>query len=268
MRRSYSLSTKWKTAVHEAGHAVIAHLVGVEIDHVTIIPKGGTVGHSSPVRAPAAIAAQKLWDEATAIRRTLVYTEYKGGKWDGRRWVGGRHVYKLRKGYRPECYGHKRTQNTPAPQALVKRMDDLRAQANALWKEADDSLTRKDRVKGLMHTFGGPVADCVFFNAPLEAPRYRCRTPEEMEARNGIGPLVYLYAGNSGAGSDFRSIRRQLKHIDDSPSWKETREHYRRKAEKLVRKHRAMIERVAKTLLKRKTLTGAQLVKIIERGQP
>jgi hypothetical protein len=226
-----------------------------------------------PVRSRAAITARKLWDEGAAIRRTLVW----GRLTDGFR---GKEGWLLRKGSRRRYWkwdgrtirpsrnncGAVTTHGTPAPRALVKRMDDLQDRACAMWKEIDDSLTRKDRIKDLMHTFGGPVADYVFFNAPLEAPRYRCRTPEEMEARNGIGPLVYLCAGNGGAGGDFRSIRRQLKLIDDSPSWKETRERYRRKAEQLVRKHKTDIERVAKALLKRKTLTGAEAAKLIKQG--
>jgi hypothetical protein len=263
VKRPHSLSTKWHIAIHEAGHAVVGHLTGTAIDHVTIVRERGAAGHSSPVRTPAEITARKLWGEAVAIRRKLMW-DYKGGKWDGRKWVGGKDVYVLRKGGKRLKNGSLR--GTPAPE-LVKRMEDLRARANAIWKEVSDSETRKDRVKDLMHTLGGPVADCVFFDAPFEAPRPREGRITKAEARaTGFpeGMPVGRIIGNHGAGSDFRSIRGLLRHIDDSPNWKETREHYRRKAEKLVRKHKADIERVAKALLKRKTLTGAEVAKLIK----
>ena len=53
--------TDRQTAIHEAGHAVVGHLVGVAIDHVTIIPKGFVAGYSRPVRRPVATTADKLW---------------------------------------------------------------------------------------------------------------------------------------------------------------------------------------------------------------
>ena len=55
--------TDRQTAIHEAGHAVVGHLVGVAIDHVTIIPKGFVAGYSRPVRRPVATTADKLWAE-------------------------------------------------------------------------------------------------------------------------------------------------------------------------------------------------------------
>jgi ATP-dependent Zn protease len=42
------------------------------------------------------------------------------------------------------------------------------------------------------------------------------------------------------------------------------RELYRAKVEKIVRQHRTTIERVAKALMQRKTLSGAELAKLIE----
>jgi hypothetical protein len=65
----------YRIAIHEAGHAVVGHLVGVAIDHVALCPDGG--GVSSPVRDPAAAAADKLWAEATAISRKLVLADYR-----------------------------------------------------------------------------------------------------------------------------------------------------------------------------------------------
>ena len=53
--------TDRQVAIHEAGHAVVGHLVGVAIDHVTIIPKGFVAGYSRPVRHPIAASADKLW---------------------------------------------------------------------------------------------------------------------------------------------------------------------------------------------------------------
>ena len=121
-----------------------------------------------------------------------------------------------------------------------------------------------------MHTLGGPVADLVFFNEPFEAPRERMIPKEELRAR-GFS-LEFIEAtrwrpkeiiGNHGAVTDFRLMRSALKHIDDA-NWKEAREFYRRKAEKLVRRHKATIERVARALLRRKTLTGADVAKLIK----
>jgi hypothetical protein len=63
---------QYRVAIHEAGHAVVAHLVGIAIDHVTIVPKAGAAGYSRPVRDPVAATADKLWAEATAIRRKLL----------------------------------------------------------------------------------------------------------------------------------------------------------------------------------------------------
>jgi hypothetical protein len=53
-----------------------------------------------------------------------------------------------------------------------------------------------------------------------------------------------------------------LKHIDDA-NWKEARKLYRRKAERLVWRHRATIERVAQALLRHKTLSGAEVAKLM-----
>ena len=144
-------------------------------------------------------------------------------------------------------------------------MEGLRKRASAMWKKAHASKSRDDHIKDLMHTLGGPVADTVFFNVPFEAPRSRLLTKAELKARDCRGSHGYTARtiGNDGAGSDFRSIRGALKYIDDA-NWKEAREFYRRKAEKLVRQHRATIERVAKALLRHKTLNGADLAKLIQ----
>jgi hypothetical protein len=269
MKRSHSLSTKWHTAIHEAGHAVVGHLTGTAIDHVTIVPARGAVGHSKPVRGPTEIAAQKLWDEATTIRRRLVRGNLTEG-FDGKRgWL-------LRKGSRRRHWkwngrtvkpskngcGIVTIHGTPAPQ-LARRVTILRRRASALWKEETDSRTRKDRVQDLMHTLGGPVADCVFFDAPFEPGRWHRLPAEEISARGmDVGCYGYGVTGNTGARSDFRSIGWQLKKIDKS-NWKELREYYRAKVEKLVRQNRDAIERVAKALLRRKTLSGAEVAKII-----
>jgi hypothetical protein len=146
---------------------------------------------------------------------------------------------------------------------------NLRKRANALCKKEADSATRDDHVKDLMHTLGGPVADCVFFNAPFEAPRGRLATKAEIKAQKarGLPTPAYGFAwatdGNRGAGTDFRLMRLSAMHIDNA-NWKEVREFYRAKVEKLVRLHRATIERVAKALMRRKTLSGAELAKLIE----
>jgi hypothetical protein len=138
-------------------------------------------------------------------------------------------------------------------------MEDLRRRALAQWKKANAAESHADRVKDLMHTLGGPVADSVFFNVPFEAPRLRLYTKAELKTLKhwGSGEIV----GNHTAGADFRSIRRILKHIDDA-NWQEAREFYRRITEQLVRQHRATIERVAKALLRRKILNGAELAKL------
>jgi hypothetical protein len=269
-----SADDDYQLAVHEAGHAVVAHLVGIEIDHVTIKAKGGS-GYSRPVRNPTAAIADKLWAEATAIRRKLMLVEYRGGKWDGRKWVGGRDIYVLRKGARRKLVRVRgfskplpigKLQATPAPQELVDRMERLRKRARTIWKKATAKETRADHVKDLMHTLGGPVADSVFFNVPFEAPRWRWSTKEEVEAAKaqsaGFGCAI-TWSGNAGAGSDFRSIRERLKHIDNA-NWKEAREFYRHKVEQLVRQHRTTIQRVAKALLRRGTLNGAELAKLIK----
>src|SRR5262245_44757835 len=70
---------QYKTAIHEAGHAVVGHLVGVEIDHVAIT--GPLSGYSRPVRRPKSAIADKLWATANSISRKIVRTGwYRGGK--------------------------------------------------------------------------------------------------------------------------------------------------------------------------------------------
>jgi hypothetical protein len=156
----------YQTAIHEAGHAVVAHLVGVAIDHVMINSRGG---HSMPVSEPWFVNARKLRAEITAIRRRLL-RDYVGGKWDGRKWVGGKEVNVLRKGGKRLKNGKLR--GTPAPE-LVAHMERLTKRHNAISKRAWASLSKDDHIKDLMHTLGGPVADQVFFNVPFEAPRWR-----------------------------------------------------------------------------------------------
>jgi hypothetical protein len=263
----------YETVIHEAGHAVVAHLVGVAIDHVTIVPGRWNVGHSAAVRDPVAAEADRLWDEAKAISRKLVRGRLSGG-FDGKEgWLlrkGSWHRYwkyngRTVKRSNDGC-GMRTTHGTPAPE-LGRRMERLRKQAEALWKEANAS---RDHVKDLMHTLGGPVADAVFFNVPFAAPRLRLATKEEVRAR-GLPAIAHGSAktpvGNYTAGGDFQMMRRTLKRIDDSPSRKETLEHYRSRCEQLVRQHRTTIARVAKALVKRKTLSGAELAKLIE-GRP
>jgi ATP-dependent Zn protease len=251
---------QYRVAIHEAGHAVVAHLVGIAIDHVTIVPKAGAAGYSRPVRDPVAATADKLWAEATAIRRKLLvsWADVKEG-------ADAKLVYVLRKSARRLKKNYWKVRGTPAPQELVDRMELLRKRAHAMWKKSRARATREDHIKDLMHTLGGPVADAVFFNEPFEAPRNRLLTKAELKARG----MEHLYGcarkivGNYEAGTDFRLIRNALKHINNA-NWKEAREFYRRKAERLVRRHRATIERVAKALLRHKTLTGAELAKLIK----
>jgi hypothetical protein len=272
VRRSHSLSTKWKVAIHEAGHAVVGHLTGTAIDHVTIVPGRGSAGHSKPVHSPESIAARKLWDEAVAIQRKLVWGRLGEG-------FKGKEGWLLRKGSRRRYWrwngrtvrpsddncGTVTTHGTPAPE-MARRIKALRKQANALWNAEAESMTRKDHVEDLMHTLGGPVADCVFFNAPFEAGRWHrlslweIRSQGMDEDRHGF---AIGWTGNAGANGDFRRIREALQHIDNA-NWREAREFYRAKAEKLVRQHRTTIERVAKALMRRKTLSGAELAKLIE----
>jgi hypothetical protein len=256
-----SISTKklirnalYEVAIHEAGHAVIAHLTGTEIDHVAVISTGS--GYSRAVRDPQAAIADKLWAQANAISRKLVLADCK---------EDGTPVYVLRKGSRRFKNGNVR--GTPVPQELLDRMEDLRKQARAMWNEAH---TRRDHVKDLMHSLGGPVADAVFFNTPFQAPRGRYMTKAELKAQ-GYSEAAYgsvgVMVGNVGASGDFRNIRNTLRHIDNA-NWKEAREFYRRKCERLVRKHRTTIERVAKALVRKKTLTGAEVAQIIQETRP
>src|SRR5262245_46341536 len=79
----------YRTAVHEAGHAVVAHLVGAPVDYVEV---DGYNGASVPVHNAEDNAGYKLWDEAKAISRKLVFRDYYG-KEDKERFY-------LRKGYR------------------------------------------------------------------------------------------------------------------------------------------------------------------------
>ena len=180
--------TDKQTAIHEAGHAVVGHLVGVAIDHVTIIPKGFVAGYSRPVRRPVAYHADKLWAEFVAISRRLVWGRLSGG-------FDGKEGYLLRKGSRRRHWkfngravrpsrdgcGMVTIHGTPAPKELVDRMEGLRKRANAMWKKDHASKSRDDHVKDLMHTLGGPVADTVFFNVPFEAPRSRLLTKAELK---------------------------------------------------------------------------------------
>jgi hypothetical protein len=246
-------------AIHEAGHAVVAHLVGIAIDHVTVTPKGFRGGYSRPVRDPVAATADKLWAESVAIRRKLLVS------WADMK-VGDKPIYVLRKGARRLKKNYWKVRGTPAPQELVDHMEGLRKRASAMWKKSVKGKIKEDHIKDLMHTLGGPVADAVFFNVPFEAPHARLLTKAELKAQ-GLSEAHYGYTGetigNIGAGGDFRHIRQALKHIDNA-NWKEAREFYRRKVERLVRQHRTTIERVAKALLRHKTLNGAELAKLIK----
>lgn len=240
---------RYQVAIHEAGHAVVAHLAGIAIDRVKVRDDGS--GYSRPVREAVAAEADKLWAESTAITRKLVLADFKDGK---RIWV-------LRKGYKRFKNG--KVRGKPAPE-LAERVEDLRKRANAVWEKHTASKTHSDHVKDLMHSLGGPVADEVFFNTPFQEPRLRLMTKQEKRARRLPTWVAFnTTIGNQGASGDFRYIRRALKHIDDA-NWKEARELYRRITEQLVRQHRATIERVAKALLRRGTLSGAELVKLIE----
>lgn len=127
----------FELAIHEAGHAVVAHLVGIAIDHVAIKPQHGS-GYSRPVRNPVADAADKLWAEANAISRKLVLADYS---------KDNKPIYVMRKGYRRSAaHGFPRwvrgkVRGTRAPQELVDRMDYLRKRAHALWKKANAAET-------------------------------------------------------------------------------------------------------------------------------
>lgn len=131
----------FELAIHEAGHAVVAHLVGIAIDHVAIKPQHGS-GYSRPVRNPVADAADKLWAEANAISRKLVLADYS---------KDNKPIYVMRKGYRRSAaHGFPRwvrgkVRGTRAPQELVDRMDYLRKRAHALWKKANAAETHNSK---------------------------------------------------------------------------------------------------------------------------
>jgi hypothetical protein len=91
---------QYELAVHEAGHAVVAHLVGVAIDRVAINSRGG---RSKPVRDPVDATADKLWAEAIAIGRKLVLAGIT---------EDGKCSYVLRKGYK-----RGKVRGTPAPRS-------------------------------------------------------------------------------------------------------------------------------------------------------
>jgi hypothetical protein len=237
-----------RTAIHEAGHAVVAHLTGTAIYHVAITYNGA--GYSMPVERPERTAAGKLWKEALAISRKLRLAEVKDGM----------PVYVLRQGASRRLKDGT-VRGTPAPRELVDRMNELRDRA-----DATNDASSRDWIKDLMHTLGGPVADTVFFHAPFEAPGSRPLTRAELRAR-GLPETSYgqhgKYFGNHTAKSDFRAIKtglRRMGYVD----LKEAQEFYRHKVEKLVLQHKGTIERVANALLQHKKLSGAELAKLID----
>jgi ATP-dependent Zn protease len=142
---------------------------------------------------------------------------------------------------------------------MGRRAENLRKRALAISKRVKARRGKDFYIKDLMHTLGGPVAECVFFGLPFAPVRLRRATRAEIKELGCNS--VYTY-GNAGANGDFRIMRNALKHIDNA-NWKATREFYRAKVEALVRQHRTTIERVAKALLKRKTLSGAEVAKLI-----
>lgn len=243
-----------RIAVHEAGHAVVALLTGTAIEYVTIVRKGSLLGHSQSVTDPEYAAAKKLWAEALRIARKLRLADVKDGN----------PVYVLRN-HRSRIRKDGTRRGTPAPRELVDRMDDLNRQGDAA---ADRMRKNRDLVtRDLLHSLGGPVTESLFFGEPFEEPRERPLTKAQLRAM-GLPETEYGQrcrpVGMAGARDDFRQIRGALARLG-YVDVKEAREFYRHKVEKLVLQHAAAIKRVADALMQRKTLSGAEVKRLIQK---
>jgi hypothetical protein len=209
-----------------------------------------------PVPDPEYAAAKKLWAEALRIARKLRLADVRDGN----------PVYVLRDhGSRIRKDGTRR--GTPAPQELVDRMNDLNRRGDAArdsWRKNRDLVTRD-----LLHTLGGPVAESLFFGTPFEEPRERPLTKAQLRAM-GVPETEYgqrcRRVGMTGSRNDFRQIRGALVRLG-YVDVKEAREFYRHKVEKLVRQHAAAIKRVAAALMQHRTLSGAEVKRLIQNKQ-
>jgi hypothetical protein len=80
------------------------------------------------------------------------------------------------------------------------------------------------------------------------------------------GEMALLGSTNGGDGDDRYQIEMMAEKLENCKDWNKLEARLRTMTRMLVRRHRALIERVANTLLRKTTLSGVQLDKLIGRG--
>lgn len=80
------------------------------------------------------------------------------------------------------------------------------------------------------------------------------------------GEMALLGSTNGGDGNDRYQIKMMAEELSNCKDWTKLEPRLRAMTRMLVRRHKTLIERVANTLLRKTTLSGAQLDKLIGRG--
>jgi hypothetical protein len=80
------------------------------------------------------------------------------------------------------------------------------------------------------------------------------------------GEMALLGATNDGDGDDRYQIEMMAEQLSNCKDWNKLEPRLRAMTRMLVRRHQALIERVANTLLRKTTLSGVQLDRLIGRS--
>jgi hypothetical protein len=80
------------------------------------------------------------------------------------------------------------------------------------------------------------------------------------------GEMALLGSANGGDGDDRYQIEKMAEQLSNCKDWNKLEPRLRAMARMLVRRHQALIERVANALYRKTTLNGVQLDKLIGRS--